>query len=78
MSSQVQFALELIGSAVVGKLSEGWLVCPWLKWVAPVEVTAAPGTAPLEPAASLVLLLATLEIADSMLTVFDAVGKLWL
>ena len=67
--------MALIGRAVVGKLSDGWLVYSWLKWVAPVKVPAVPGAAPLEPVASLVLLLVPLDIADSMLTVFNTVGQ---
>ena len=72
---QVTIYLALIGSAVVGKLADGCMGCPRLKWVAPMEVHVALGAAPLDPAASLVLLLSPLDLTDSVLTVFDAVGQ---
>ena len=67
----------MIGSAVVGDLDDGWLGSR-LKLVSSVDMSAAPGSAPLELSASLVWLLAPLELADSVLTVFDAVGQSWL
>ena len=67
----------LIGSAAVGRLYDSCMGCTRLKWIAPVEATAAPDAAPLEPAASLVFLLSPLEIDDSVLTVFNAVVQYW-
>ena len=46
-----------------------------LKWVATVEVPPVPYSAPLEPEVSLVLLLAPLDLADSVMTVFYTVGQ---
>ena len=69
---QVPIALDKIGSAGVGKLSDDWLLCTRLKWVAPLEATG-----PLEPAASRVLLLAHLELDVSVLTRCNAVGQFW-
>ena len=65
-------ALATIGSAGVGQLADDWLVCPRLKCVAPLEVPVT-----LEPAASLVLMLAPLESYVSLLEGCDAVGQLW-
>ena len=70
---QVSMALVLIGSAGVGELSDDWLVCPRLKWVAPLEG----GRSPLEPAAYLVLLFAPLDIDASLLTGCSAVCQTW-
>ena len=64
----------MIGSAVVGRLADGLMGCLQLKWVAPVEVPFEKDDAPLDPPASLVFLLETLELADSVLAVFNAVG----
>ena len=70
---QVSIALVLIGSACVGKLSDDWLVCPWLKWVAPLEG----GRSTVEPEAYLVLLLTPLELDASLLTGCYGVDQPW-
>ena len=64
--------LDPIGSAGVGQLADNLLGYPQLKWVAPFKVPA-----PLEPAASLVLLLEPLKLNFYVLKGSDAVGQLW-